>query len=76
MEALLQQMLSGELTWFTALAWAAVAWVMSLAGGALAGLLMAGDHIGSELSVIMGGVYGTTIGPPAVIVGLLVLQAL
>jgi uncharacterized membrane protein len=76
MDALLQQMLSGELTWFTALAWALVGWIMSLAGGALAGLLMAGDHIGSELSVIMGGVYGTTIGPPAAIVGLLVLQAL
>ena len=73
MEALVQQMAAGDLNWATGLAWAGVAWVLSLLGGALTGLMMASEDIGRELSVTLGGAFGTTIGAPAVVIGLLVL---
>ena len=76
MDALLEQMSSGHLTLATGVAWVGVAWVLSMIGGALTGLALAGEDIGHELSTLMGGVYGTTVGAPAALVGLLLLQVL
>lgn len=76
MEALLEEMSSGHLSLVTGVAWVGIAWVMSMIGGALTGLAMAGEDIGNELSTLMGGMFGTTIGAPAALLGLLLLQVL
>ena len=44
-----------------------------LGGGVLAGMRIGGEHLGKELSAMMGAFYGPTAVLPAAVVGLIVL---
>jgi hypothetical protein len=59
-----------------ALLWLAIAFVAAMAGGALAGLRLAGKDLGAELAALMGAMFGPTAAVPAVLVGLIVLSLL
>lgn len=55
------------------LMWVLMAFVLSMAGGALAGVRLAGKDLGNELAAMMGAMFGPTAAVPAVLVGLVVL---
>ena len=55
------------------LMWLAMAFVLSMAGGALAGMRLAGKDLGNELAAMMGAMFGPTAVLPAVVLGLIVL---
>lgn len=57
----------------TAVLWLFVAFVLSMAGGALAGMRLAGKDLGNELAAMMGAMFGPTAAVPAVLAGLVVL---
>lgn len=73
MEDVMEQVLSGHLGVLTIVIWTALALVLSIAGGALAGMKLAGDSLGNDLAALMGGMFGPTAAVPGVLVGLLVL---
>lgn len=76
MDSILQQLLSGELTVVTGAIWIAIGFLLSVLGGACAGVVLAGRDLGNELAALMGGMFGPTAAVPAVVAGLLVLQLL
>lgn len=55
------------------LMWLLMAFVLSMLGGALAGMRLAGKDLGNELAAMMGAMFGPTAAVPAVLVGLVVL---
>ena len=55
------------------LMWVLMAFVLSMAGGALAGVRLAGKDLGNELAAMMGAMFGPTAAVPAVLLGLVVL---
>jgi len=59
-----------------ALLWLVIAFVAAMAGGALAGLRLAGKDLGAELAALMGAMFGPTAAVPGVLVGLIVLSVL
>jgi hypothetical protein len=76
MESLSQQLAGGQLTLVTGSIWLALALVLSIAGGATAGVVLAGKDLGNQLAALMGGMFGPTAVMPAVVAGLVVLRFL
>lgn len=74
MDSILQHLTSGELTVVTVAIWIAIAFLLSVMGGACAGVVLAGKDLGNELAALMGGMFGPTAAVPAVLAGLIVLQ--
>ena len=64
------------LSFSTALLCLLAAFVLSMAGGAVAGVRLAGKDLGNELAAMMGAMFGPTAAVPAVLVGLVVLALL
>ena len=64
----------GDITWLTALFWLAIAAALSVAGGAIGGILLAGKDLGYSLSAMIGGLFGPVGVIPAVLLGLAVLK--
>ena len=54
----------------------ALALVLAIVGGALAGIRIGGEHLGKELAAMMGAFYGPVAVLPAVVVGLIFLAVL
>lgn len=50
-----------------------LAFLASLAGGAVAGMVIAGKQFGAELAVQMGGLFGLLAGVPGIALALLIL---
>jgi hypothetical protein len=73
MQGLMTQLGSGQLTPVTALFWLLIAMLVAMAGGAIAGIRLAGKDLGTELAAMMGAMFGPTAALPAVMVGLIVL---
>lgn len=67
---------NSDLNIITGLLWVLVAIIFSMIGGAIGGMLLAGKHLGYDLSAIIGGLFGPAGGIPAVLLGLLVLNYL
>lgn len=76
MESLLQQLANGDLTLVTGLVWTLLAALLSLIGGAMAGVALAGKDLGNEVAALMGGMFGPSAAVPAVVAGLFLLHLL
>ena len=73
MQELFAQLGAGRIGPLTGLAWLLVAFVLSMVGGAAAGVRLAGKDLGNDLAAVMGAMFGPTAVVPAVLLGLLVL---
>ena len=70
----LHNLIVGEITWFTALSLLAIATAVSVLGGAIGGILLAGKDLGYRLAAMIGGLFGPAGVIPTVAIGLLVLK--
>ena len=70
----LHNLIAGEITWFTGLFLLAIATVVSILGGAIGGILLAGKDLGYQLAAMIGGLFGPAGVIPAVAIGLVVLK--
>ena len=65
---------NGEITILTAIFWLGVASGISIIGGAIGGILLAGKDLGYNLAAMIGGLFGPAGVIPAVVVGLAILK--
>ena len=65
---------TGEITILTGIFWLAVASVISIIGGAIGGIWLAGKDLGYGLAAMIGGLFGPAGVIPAIIVGLAILK--
>ncbi|MES2957641.1 MAG: hypothetical protein V4792_05600 [Pseudomonadota bacterium] len=75
MQGLFAQLGGGHIGWASGLLWLAIAFVLAVVGGAIAGVRLAGKDLGNELAAMMGAMFGPTAAVPAVAVALLVLAS-
>jgi hypothetical protein len=73
MQDVMQQLASGELTAITIAVWASLSIVLSLAAGAVAGMMLGGKDLGNSLAALMGAMYGPVAAVPGILGGLIVL---
>ncbi|BAY13790.1 hypothetical protein [Calothrix sp. NIES-2098] len=67
---------SGELNITAELLCVLLATILSMIGGAIGGMLLAGKDIGYQFSAILGGLFGPAGVIPAIVLGLVVLNYL
>jgi len=72
----LSSLLSGDINLITSLVWLAIAAGLSIVGGAIGGILLAGKDLGYELAAMTGGLLGPAGVIPAIFLGLLILNLL
>jgi hypothetical protein len=72
----LSSLLSGDIDLITSLVWLAIAAGLSIVGGAIGGVLLAGKDLGYELAAMTGGLLGPFGVIPAVFIGLVILNYL
>lgn len=65
---------NGDITFFTGLAWLVIATALSMVGGAIGGVMLAGEDLGYELAAILGGFFGPAGAVPATFLGLIFLN--
>ena len=65
---------TGEITLITGIFWLLFAGVISMIGGAIGGILLAGKDLGYELAAILGSLLGPTGVLPVATIGLVVLK--
>ena len=75
-QELLTNLAAGEINLATGLVWLILAALISLTGGAIGGMILAGKDLGYKFSAILGGIFGTASVIPATIVGLFLLNFL
>ncbi|MGI2903523.1 hypothetical protein [Tolypothrix sp. VBCCA 56010] len=73
---LLSSLVSGDINLITSLIWLAIAAGLSIVGGAIGGVLLAGKDLGYELAAMTGGLLGPAGVIPAIFFGLVVLNLL
>jgi len=73
MHALWQHMLTGQLTWSTVAVWTVLSVPLSVAGGALGGMVLAGKDLGNGVAAMMGGMFGPVAATPGILLGLALL---
>jgi hypothetical protein len=64
---------SGRLTAITITLWMVLSIVLSIAGGAVAGLILARKDLGASLAALMGAMYGPVAAVPGILAALIVL---
>ncbi|WP_267384569.1 hypothetical protein [Cyanobacterium sp. uoEpiScrs1] len=64
----------GEINLETGLLWLAISMIISIIGGAIGGMLLAGKDIGYQLSAMLGSLLGPAGVIPVVTVGLVFLK--
>lgn len=67
------QLAAGHLNAITVSIWMVLAFALAMAGGALAGVWLAGKDLGNELAAMMGALLGPTGAVPGVVAGLIIL---
>ncbi|MDZ8105660.1 MAG: hypothetical protein RM338_08545 [Nostoc sp. DedQUE12a] len=72
----LTSLAAGELNIATEFVWLVTAIVLSMIGGAIGGMLLAGKDIGYELSAMLGALFAPAGVIPAIILGLAILNLL
>ena len=72
----LSSLLSGDINLITSLVWLVIAAGLSIVGGAIGGVLLAGKDLGYELAAMTGGLLGPAGVIPAIFFGLLILKLL
>ncbi len=70
----LTSLAAGNINLLTGLVWLGLAAALSIVGGAIGGVLLAGKDLGFQLAAMIGGLFGPTGVIPAVLLGLLVLK--
>ncbi|NJL63222.1 MAG: hypothetical protein HC903_17090 [Methylacidiphilales bacterium] len=73
---LITSLVAGEVNLFTGFIWLVVGTFISMAGGAIGGLLIARKDLGYELSAILGGFFGPAGVIPTILLGLAILNIL
>ncbi|ACK65318.1 conserved hypothetical protein [Rippkaea orientalis PCC 8801] len=70
----LSSLMTGEITLLTGLFWLMIATIISMIGGAVGGILLAGKELGYELAATMGSLFGPAGVIPVAAIGLIVLK--
>jgi hypothetical protein len=65
---------AGDINLITGLVWLAVAAALSVIGGAIGGIILAGKDLGYQLAAMIGGLFGPAGVIPAVLLGLVILK--
>lgn len=71
---LLTGLAAGDINLMTGLVWLGLATALSIVGGAIGGILLAGKDLGYQLAAMIGGLFGPAGVIPVVLVGLVVLK--
>lgn len=71
---LITSLVAGDINFVTGLVWLIVGTIVSMAGGAIGGLLLARKDLGYELSAILGGFFGPAGVIPTMLLGLAILN--
>ncbi|WP_341525240.1 hypothetical protein WKK05_21885 [Nostoc sp. UHCC 0302] len=74
--AFLTSLVAGEINIATGFVWLVIATVLSMVGGAIGGMLLAGKDIGYQFSAMLGALFAPAGVIPAVLLGLVVLNFL
>lgn len=69
-------LVAGDINFATGVVWLIVAIIVSMAGGAIGGLILARKDLGYELSAILGGFFGPAGVIPTMLLGLAILNIL
>ncbi len=72
----LTSLVDGDLNIATGLVWIVTATALSMLGGAIGGMLLAGKDIGYSFSGILGALFAPAGVIPAIILGLVILNLL
>ncbi|RCJ23534.1 hypothetical protein A6S26_03060 [Nostoc sp. ATCC 43529] len=72
----LTNLAAGELNITTEFIWLVTATILSMIGGAIGGILLAGKDIGYNLSAMLGALFAPVGVIPAIIIGLAILNLL
>ncbi len=72
----LTSLASGEINLITVIVWLLIAAAISIVGGAIGGMLLAGKDIGYQLSAMLGGLFAPVGVIPAILLGLFLLNLL
>ncbi len=71
---LIASLANGEINLVTGFIWLLVGTIVSMAGGAIGGIIIARKDLGYELSAILGGFFGPAGVIPSMLVGLVILS--
>ncbi|MEH2113152.1 hypothetical protein [Nostoc sp.] len=72
----LTSLADGDLNIITGLVWILVATALSMLGGAIGGILLAGKDIGYQLSAMLGALFAPAGVIPAILLGFAILNLL
>ncbi|HLO84767.1 MAG TPA: hypothetical protein VK203_07105 [Nostocaceae cyanobacterium] len=73
---LLESLTSNDLSLTTALAWLIITTILSMIGGAIGGMILAGKELGYKFSATIGSLFAPAGVVPAIILGILMLNLL
>ncbi len=76
LSGMVTSLMAGDLNLLTGFIWFMVATVVSMIGGAIGGMLLAGEDLGYNFAAILGGLFGPAGVIPGAILGLIVLNLL
>ncbi|MGB3758080.1 MAG: hypothetical protein WBA07_17145 [Rivularia sp. (in: cyanobacteria)] len=76
LSGMMTTLMAGDLNLLTGFIWFIVATVVSMVGGAVGGMLLAGEELGYNFAAILGGLFGPAGVIPGAILGLIVLNLL
>lgn len=76
LNGMVTSLMAGDLNLITGFIWFIVATVVSMVGGAIGGMLLAGEELGYNFAAILGGLFGPAGVIPGAILGLIVLNLL
>ena len=71
---LLTSLAVGDINLMTGTVWLLIATALSMIGGAIGGMLLAGKDIGYQFSALLGGLFGPAGVIPAILLGLFLLN--
>ncbi|GAB1539985.1 hypothetical protein NUACC21_26540 [Scytonema sp. NUACC21] len=69
-------LMAGDLNLTTGFVWFLVTAAISMVGGAIGGMILAGRDIGYQFSALLGGLFGPAGAIPGVVLALIVLDLL
>jgi hypothetical protein len=76
MDEFLNNMVFGDVTLVTGLLWLLIATLISMVGGAIGGMILAGKDIGYPFSAMLGALFAPAGTIPTILLGLFALNFL
>lgn len=76
LSGMINSLMAGDLNLLTGFIWFIIATLVSMVGGAIGGMLLAGEELGYNFAAILGGLFGPAGVIPGAILGLIVLNLL